>query len=101
MRRNPLAPDEIARCKAAMSKPAPMQALRLIASGRVIIEVTPEGDILIDRFDGKRVRDPDHPDCKMGLAGAWPLLAAGMIDEFGVITEAGRLALSEREGGER
>ncbi|WP_147048114.1 hypothetical protein [Methylobacterium gnaphalii] len=84
-----------------MSKPAPMQALRLIASGRVIIEVTPEGDILIDRFDGKRVRDPDHPDCKMGLAGAWPLLAAGMIDEFGVITEAGRLALSEREGGER
>ncbi|CAO4133488.1 hypothetical protein [Methylorubrum extorquens] len=87
--------EHISRCKEAMSKPAPIQALRLIASGRASIEVTASGDVLMDRFDGKRVRDPDHPDCKMGLAGAWPLLHAGMIDRFGVVTDAGRALLAQ------
>lgn len=92
-----LTEEHVQHCKAAMQKPAPIQALRLIASGRAIIEVAPDGDVLIDCFDGKRVRDPDHPDCKMGLAGAWPLYAAGMIDQFGVITDAGRATLKEQE----
>ncbi|MRI54880.1 hypothetical protein D8770_13055 [Methylobacterium sp. DB1607] len=82
-----------------MTKPAPIRALRLIASGRAIIEVTASGDVLMDRFDGKRVRDPDHPDCKMGLAGAWPPLHAGMIDRFGVITDAGRALIAQADQG--
>jgi len=94
-------PDEIARCVDAMAKPAPMEALRLIASGRVIIEVTQDGrDVMIDSYDGKPIRDPDFPDRKMGLSGAWPLYRAGMIDRFGLVTDAGRATLSA-SGGEQ
>lgn len=92
---------DIARCKDAMSKPAPIRALALIASGRVIVEVAQGGrDVLIDTLDGKGIRDNDHPDCKMGLAGAWPLYGAGMIDQFGIVTDLGRAALTERGGSE-
>ncbi len=89
-------PEHINRCMEAMSKPAPRSALRLIASGRVIVEVAGDGYVYIDRFDGKKIRDTDHPgeDRKMGLAGAWPLFHAGMIDRFGVVTEAGRALLA-------
>lgn len=93
--------EEIERCRDAMTKPAPMRALALIASGRVVIEVVEGGrDVLIDMVDGKTIRDEDHPDLKMGLAGAWPLYGAGMIDQFGTITPAGRAALAERGGAE-
>lgn len=92
-----LDPDDIERCKAAMSKPAPLDALRLIASGRVEIEVYgPNYDVHIVMLDGERLRDPDHPNDpsrKMGLAGAWPLYRAGMIDQFGVVTKAGHALL--------
>ncbi|GAA5544245.1 MULTISPECIES: hypothetical protein [Hyphomicrobiales] len=32
--------EEMDKCRAAMAKPAPLDALRLIASGRVLIELT-------------------------------------------------------------
>lgn len=85
--------EEIERCKAAMSKPAPLNALRLLASGRVYVELTPDRrDLYISYLDKRRVRDPDHPTDprrKCLLAGAWPLYRAGMIDGFGVVTPAG------------
>lgn len=91
-------PEEIERCKEAMSKPAPMGALRLIASGRAVIELASNRrDVLVSTIDGKPVRDPDYPDDpsrRMGLAGAWPLYRAGMIDQFGCVTEAGRELLA-------
>ncbi|MDF2994520.1 MAG: hypothetical protein K0R27_157 [Xanthobacteraceae bacterium] len=82
-----------------MSKPAPLAALELIASGRVLIEVTRDGDVAIDRFDGRVVRDDEHPGEKMRLAGGWPLYKAGMIDDFGLVTDAGRAALAEHRRG--
>lgn len=82
--------ERVARCHAAMSKPGPIDALRLIASGRVVIEVRADGNCYLDMMDGRKVRDPDHPESLMPIAGAWPLLTAGMIDQFGVITQAGR-----------
>ncbi|MCY0148301.1 hypothetical protein OEG84_11415 [Hoeflea sp. G2-23] len=86
--------EEIAHAKAAMKKPAPVGALRLIASGRAVVSLSKDGrDVLMEEIDGRKVRDPDHPDQKMGLAGAWPLFRAGMIDQFGVVTEAGRAVL--------
>lgn len=96
--------DEIAQCEAAMRKPAPLRALALIASGRVVIEISPDGrNVLLDEYDGQRFRDPEHPDRKMGLAGAWPLFGAGMIDRFGVVTPAGLATLAaaaeEQPGG--
>lgn len=85
---------EIERCKAAMSKPAPLEALRLIASGRVLIELSHDGrDVFLDSIDGMLVRDPENPGGKLGLAGSWPLYRAGMIDQFGVVTPAGRATL--------
>lgn len=90
--------EEIARCREAMSKKGPQEALRLIASGRVIIDLTADGrDIYVESFDGRKVRDPDFPDRRMTMAGGWPLFIAGMIDEFGIITAAGRKALAEGE----
>lgn len=93
--------EEIRKCVDAMAKPAPLDALRLIASGRVLVEVTHDGrDVLIDSLDGRPVRDPEFPDRKMGLSGAWPLYRAGMIDRFGLVTDAGRDALKAFGGGE-
>lgn len=91
--------EEIEKCRSAMAKPAPIEALELIASGRVLIEISPDGrDVLLESLDGRKVRDPDARDRKMGITGAWPLLRAGMIDEFGVITEAGRQKLASAAG---
>lgn len=90
-------PEEIERCRAAMAKPAPREALALIASGRLVFEIDKSGDIMIDTLDGIEVRDPDTGR-KMGLAGAWPLHRAGMIDQFGRVTDAGRDFLSAEEG---
>ncbi len=84
---------EIERCKAAMSKPGPLSALQLIASGRAVVEVT-DREVLIDTFDGRTVRDEDHPNCKMVLAGSWPLLRARMIDRYGLVTPAGHAVLA-------
>lgn len=85
--------EEIAHCKAAMEKPAPLNALALIASGRAVVSLSKDRrDVVINELDGKRVRDPDYPDDEhrvCGLAGAWPLYRAGMIDDFGVVTQAG------------
>ncbi|WJS87277.1 hypothetical protein [Paracoccus sp. TOH] len=93
--------DEIDHCKAAMSKPAPLEALKLIASGRAIVELTPDRrDLYIDSLDGRPVRDPEFPDRKMLLSGAWPLYRAGMIDEFGLVTPAGRAALVPTKPGD-
>lgn len=88
--------EEMDKCRAAMAKPAPLDALRLIASGRVLIELTKDKrDVYIDSLDGRLVRDPEHPDRKMLLSGAWPLYRAGMIDDFGVITDEGRARLAQ------
>lgn len=92
----PFTETEIEQCRAAMMKPAPLDALRLIASGRVLIELTKDKrDVYIDSLDGRPVRDPDFPDRKMLLSGAWPLFRAGMIDSFGIITDEGRSRLSQ------
>lgn len=90
-------PEEIERCRAAMSKPAPREALALIASGRLVFEIEKSGDIMIDTLDGKKLRDPDTGR-KMGLSGAWPLYRAGMIDQFGRITDAGQELLAAERG---
>lgn len=95
-------PEEIAHCRAAMAKPAPLQALRLIASGRVIVEVSEDGrQVLLDECDGERIRDTDRPGHKMVLAGAWPLYRAGVIDRFGIVTPEGRASLSQNEERDR
>lgn len=90
-------PDEIERCKAAMRKPYPRGVLRLIASGRGLFELTPDRcDVMIVELDGREIRDPDHPEVRgMSMAGAWPLYRAGMIDEFCLVTDAGRRVLQE------
>lgn len=99
MREAAFTTEEIAQCEEAMQKPAPLRALALIASGRVVIEISPDGrNVLLDEYDGQRFRDPEHPERKMGLAGAWPLLGAGMIDRFGVVTAAGRATLAAHRG---
>ena len=87
--------DHIAKCKAAMTKSGPQEALRLLGSGRVTVEVTPGGDLLLDTLDGKRIRDHGR---KIGIAGAWPLVVAGMVDRFGVVTQEGRELLAELGG---
>lgn len=85
--------EEISRCQAAMMKPGPLDALRLIASGRVVgyLDKNME-DFYVDTIDGRKVRDPDSGRA-MALAGSWPLFRAGMIDDFGAVTEAGRAHL--------
>lgn len=87
---------EAERCRAAMVKPGPIEALRLLASGRVTIVVR-NNKIYVDTFDGRIVRDPDHPECMMELAGSWPFVPAGIVDQFGCITPAGRAALAEEK----
>lgn len=98
-------PEEIEHCKASMSKPAPMEALALIASGRVVIELSRDRrNVSIIELDGRRLKDPDHPEDMsrtLGLSGAWPLYRAGMINEYGVVTEAGRAALQLQGGSEQ
>ncbi|WP_322895204.1 MULTISPECIES: hypothetical protein [unclassified Yoonia] len=84
--------ERIAHCQAAMSKPAPRQALAFLASGRATVEIDQAGYILIDTVDGQSLRDNGR---KMGLSGAWPLLAAGMVDQSGCVTDAGRELLQE------
>lgn len=92
--------EEIARCVEAMAKPAPLDALRMIASGRLVVQLTHDRrDLLVAAWDGKLPRDPDHPDDpsrRMFLSGGWPLYRAGMIDAGGVVTDAGRALLAER-----
>lgn len=94
------------RCKDAMSKPAPMDALRLIASGRATILVR-GSEILLDALDGSAVREIDDEITTtgrmLGLAGAWPLVGAGMVDRFGCVTEDGRKMLDQpaHKGEER
>lgn len=88
-------PEEVERCRAAMSKPAPLEALALIASGRLVFEIDASGDIIIDTLDGKILRDNGR---KMGLSGAWPLYRAGMIDQFGLLTDAGWEVLAAHSG---
>ncbi|MDO9334987.1 MAG: hypothetical protein Q7T61_01170 [Caulobacter sp.] len=86
------------RCDAAIERRAPavVEALALIASGRVLIEVnTVSGNVVLESLDGKPVRDPEFRDRKMGLAGAWPLYHGGLIDQYGLPTQAGIDWLSE------
>lgn len=92
--------EEIDRCREAVTKPACVQALALIASGRAIIELSPDrrGNVVIVELDGEQVRDPDYPDDpsrQCGLSGSWPLYGAGLIDVFGVVTPAGWKLLAE------
>lgn len=90
-------PEEVEHCKASMSKPAPQQALALIASGRLVVELSDDRrNVILDSIDGRKVRDEDYPgeDRKCGLSGAWPLYRAGMIDTFGVVTPEGRAFLA-------
>lgn len=86
------------RCRAVIERRAPavVQAMAFIASGRALIEVnTDSGNVTLDSIDGKPMRDPEFPDRKMGLAGAWPLYHGGLIDQYGVPTQAGLTWLSE------
>lgn len=88
--------EEIRKCKEAMAKPGPLEALSLLASGRMTIELTKDKrDVVIDTLDGAPLRDPEFPERKMGLSGAWPLYRAGMIDDAGGVTELGYRTLQE------
>jgi hypothetical protein len=85
--------EEVAKCKAAMDKPSPLQALRAIVSGEVTVTLDRDGrNVTIDTYHGKTFRDADYPgeDRRVGLAGAWPLFRAGLIDEDGSPTSLGR-----------
>lgn len=82
-----------------MAKPAPRDALRFIASGRAVILVKGT-DIYLDTSNGRRVRHAgDDRIAETGdmmvLGGAWPLIAAGMVDQFGCVTQKGREFLAE------
>lgn len=88
---------EIERCKAAMGKPAPREALALIASSRVAVELSSDGrDVYLDQLDGMPVRDRGH---KMSISGAWPLFRAGMIDVDCKVTDAGQQLINAVDGG--
>ncbi|GBR54331.1 MULTISPECIES: hypothetical protein [Acetobacter] len=90
--------EEVEKCVQAMSRTACIEALELIASGFVIIELTSDRrDVYIDRLHGVEVRDPDNPCRKMLMSGAWPLFRAGMINQFGTVTPAGMKLLKERK----
>lgn len=86
---------EIASAKAALDKPAPMDALRMVASGRGLFQLTDDRrDILIMEWDGKPIIDPEFPDRRGALlGGGWALYRAGMVDEYCTVTRAGRAAL--------
>lgn len=89
-------PDEINACQAAMSKPAPIEALMLLASGRVVAHISDDGrQVFLDTLDGQKIRDRGH---KMSIAGAWPLYIAGMIDENCALTDAGHATLASAAG---
>lgn len=91
----PWTAEEVERCKAAMALPAPIKALADIASGAIVVSLTKDGrDCYVEDFNGRPWRDPEFPDRKGLLAGAWPLRRAGMIDDFGCVTEEGRRLLS-------
>ena len=88
---------EIARCKAAMGKPAPRGALVLIASSRVVVELSSDGrDVYLDQLDGMPLRHNGH---KMLISGAWPLFRAGMIDVDCKVTDAGQQLIDAIDGG--
>lgn len=90
--------EEIEECNQAMSDQESIDALELIASGRLKIELTEDKrDVLIDKIDGKNLRDPYFPSQKMQLNGAWPLYRAGMIDDNGNVTQAGIEFLADTE----
>lgn len=86
------APDSERRFLDAMKKPAPRQALALLASGRVKVMLGRDLDVYLDELDGRKIRDRGH---MMAIAGAWPLYQAGMIDERCNITKAGRAILDD------
>jgi hypothetical protein len=87
------------KCEAAMSKIGPQNALRLIASGACTIIVRC-AEIYIDTSNGRRVRHAgddrisDAGDL-IGIAGAWALVPAGMVDRFGCVTPKGWAFLEE------
>lgn len=83
-------PEEIEKCKAAMSKPAPRQALEAIAGG-ILVELTKDRRDMLVTYRGER----------MFLGGAWPLYRAGMVDEFGCVTDAGHAYLQKGKTDER
>lgn len=92
-------PEFVEKCEAAMAKPAPRDALRFIASCKATILVKGT-DIYLDTSNGRRVRHSGNDRIAetgdmMGLAGAWPLIAAGMVDQFGCITPKGYAFLAE------
>ena len=76
----------------AMNKPAPRQALAMIASGRVKVMLGRDLYVYLDEIDGQKIRDRGR---MMSIAGSWPLYRAGMIDERCAITEAGRALLDQ------
>jgi len=88
------------RCVSVIERRAPavVEALAFIASGRALIEVnTDSGNVTLDSIDGKPFRDPEFPERKVGLAGAWPLYHGGLIDQYGLPTQAGLEWLAEGE----
>jgi hypothetical protein len=79
-------------------KPAARGTLELIGSGRAVIEVDHKAHCgRVDTIDGVTIRDPEFPDRKMLLPGVWTLFQAGLIDAFGLITEAGQRAREDSE----
>lgn len=88
---------EIQECESAMSKPAPIRALELIASGEALVSLSKDGRVVyIETYRGKRISDPDFPERKMALSGAWPLYRAGMIDQYGCVTKAGHNLINQQ-----
>lgn len=90
--------EYVRKCEAAMKKKGPLEALALVASGRVIVEVSKDGkDLYLDKLNGRSIRDSDHPNQKMILAGSWPLVASGAVDNFGLVTAKGHAYLSANQ----
>ncbi len=69
---------------------AVLGTLVAIAHGKAIVEIDFKGKCgHLDSLNGKKVRDPEFPDRKIGMPGVWTLYDGGYIDQFVTLTEKG------------
>ncbi|MBF9233967.1 hypothetical protein [Microvirga alba] len=76
-------------------KPAVRDTLEGIANGAMIVSHNGRNGYL-EEYNGHKYRDPDNGS-KLIVPGVITLIKAGYLDEFCVVTPAGRKALEDRK----
>jgi hypothetical protein len=88
---------KLTEAREAAKLPAVRTTLQDIASGRMVISLDIKRQCgELESFDGHNYRDPESPERKLLVAGAYTLFVAGYLTQFGTITDAGRLALRQK-----